>query len=340
MADSSVAAAIAAIPKVELHLHLETSLRLRRLLEREGATPAMEAPHLVADPSRFSGYDRLRRLRYAGRAGRIGDAAYTRARIAAITAELMTEAAAQSIRHAEVRVGGRRGFEVLGIRGMLEAMAEGAASVRHLGVGYGAIITLVRERGPQEAERIVSEAVACRECRVVGVDLAGDEQNYPPALFATAVGRARDAGLGLTVHAGEFAGPAAIWTSVYQLGATRIGHGIRAVDDPRLLNRLRDRRVTLELCPTSNVRLGLTPSLAKHPLGAFLRAGVAVTINSDDPILLGTTLSRELEAVARAHALGPEDIVGLQVAAAEAAFLPPGRRAALAQAVRTAALIS
>jgi len=340
MVDSPVSAAIAALPKVELHLHLETSLRLRRLLEREADPPAMEATHLIADPSRFSGYDRLRRLRYAGRAGRIGDPAYTRANIAAITAELITEAAAQLIRHAEVRVGGRRGFDLLGVRGMLEAMAEGAASVRHLGVGYGAIITLVRERGPEEAERIVSEAVACRDCHVVGVDLAGDEQNYPPALFASAIDRARDAGLGITVHAGEFTGPAGIWTSVYQLGATRLGHGISAVDDLRLLDRLRDRRVTLELCPTSNIRLGLASSLAKHPLGPFMRAGVAVTINSDDPILLGTTLSRELEAVAVTYALSHEAILGLQIAAAQAAFLPSDRRAALAKAVRTAALIS
>ncbi len=340
MVDASVSAAIAAMPKVEIHVHLETSLRLRRLLERDATPPSLGPPHLIADPSRFSGYDRLRRLRYAGRASRIGDEAYTPDNIAAITAELITEAAAQSIRHTEVRVGGRRGFDLLGIRGMLEAMAAGAASVRHLGVGYGAIITLVRERGPEEAERIAREAVACRDCHVVGVDLAGDEQNYPPALFASAIGLARDAGLGITVHAGEFTGPAGIWTAIYQLGATRIGHGITAVQDPRLLDRLRESRVTLELCPTSNIRLGLVPSLAKHPVGELVRAGVAVTINSDDPILLGTTLSDELEGVARTHPLGKDTILGFEIAAAQAAFLPAQVRAELAHAVRTAALIS
>lgn len=340
MVDASLSAAIAAMPKVEIHVHLETSLRLRRLLERDASPRPLGAAHLIADPSRFSGYDRLRRLRYAGRASRIGDEAYTRDNIAAITAELITEAAAQSIRHTEVRVGGRRGFDLLGVRGMLEAMAEGAASVQRLGVGYGAIITLVRERGPEEAERIVREAVACRDCHVVGVDLAGDEQNYPPALFASAINLARDAGLGITVHAGEFTGPAGIWTAIYQLGATRIGHGITAVQDPRLLDRLREARVTLELCPTSNIRLGLVPSLAKHPVGELVRAGVAVTINSDDPILLGTTLSAELEGVARAHALGKDAILGFEIAAAHAAFLPAQAREALAHAVRTAALIS
>jgi len=336
----SLAAAIAAIPKVELHLHLETSLRLRRLLERQEGSPPLGEPHLIADPSKFSGYDRLRRLRYAGRASRIADAAYTTANIAAITAQLMNEAAAESIRHVEVRVGGRRGFALLGIRGMLEAMAEGAGRTRAPSVGYGAILTIVRERGPEEAERSVAEAVACRDCGVAGIDLAGDEHNYPPALFARAIGMARDAGLGITVHAGEFTGAAGIWTSVYQLGATRIGHGLASADDPRLLDRLRDRHVTLELCPTSNLRLGLIPSLARLPLETLRAHGVPVTINSDDPILLDTTLSRELAAVAHAHALTPEDIVGLQAAAARAAFLPPDGQEALAHTVQTAALLS
>jgi adenosine deaminase len=324
------------LPKVELHLHLETSLRLRRLLERRGDPAPIERAHLVADPARFTGYDRLTRLRYARRAGRIADSAYTRPNIVAITAELIEESAVQSVRHVEVRVGGRRGFTLLGVRGMLEAMAEGAASVRHRGVSYGGILTIVRERGPDEAERLIAEATAARDCYVVGVDLAGDEENYPPSMFAAAIARARDAGLGVTVHAGEFAGPSSVWTAVYQLGATRIGHGIRAVDDPALLERLRERGVTLELCPTSNVRLGLVPALAEHPLSALLTRGVQVTINSDDPLLLGTNLTAELQAVTLAHRLSHEVLVSMQAAAAAAAFLPAGDRAALAQQIRSA----
>ncbi len=339
MADTPSSTSVASLPKVELHLHLETSLRLRRLLDRrEGGALQLEQAHLIADPSLFAGYDRLRRLRYASRASRIADSAYTPATIAAITAELIAEVAAQLIRHVEVRVGGRRGFALLGVRGMLEAMAEGAATSGRLGVLYGAIITVVRERGPDEAERLIADAVASRDCHVVGVDLAGDEENYPPSMFARAVTLARDAGLGVTVHAGEFTGPAGIWTAVYQLGARRIGHGIRAVEDPGLLDRLRDRGVTLELCPTSNVRLGLVPSLAAHPIKPLLASGVPVTVNSDDPILLGTTLSKELTAVARAHQLDADALVNLQVAAARAAFLPEEGRAALEQYIQSAPL--
>jgi adenosine deaminase len=330
---------IASLPKAELHLHLETSLRLRRLIERRGGAPApVDRPHLVADPSLFAGYDRLRRLRYAGRAGRIADAAYTWANIAAITADLLAEVAAQSVRHVEIRVGGRRAFSILGVRGVFEAMAEGAAGAATPPLSCGFIVTVVRERGPDEADRLIRDAIACRDCGVVGIDLAGDEANYPPALFAAAVDRARDAGMGITVHAGEFTGPAGIWTAVYHLGATRIGHGIRAVEDSRLLDRLRDRGVTLELCPTSNVRLGLVPTIAAHPIRRFLDHGVLVTVNSDDPILLGTSITRELASLRRAHHLEYDDLVALMATAARAAFLPAASREALERQIRSVPL--
>ncbi len=326
---------ISALPKVELHVHLETSLRLRRLLQRRDPDlPLIGQPHNVADPSLYTGYDRLRRLRYAERANRLADAAYTRANIAAITAELIAEASDQSVRHIEVRAGGQRAFSILGVRGMLEAMAEGAGEARRLGLSYRTVVTVIRERGPEEAGRIIAEAVAASGCLIVGVDLAGDEENYPAGLFSVPIARARDAGLGITVHAGEFAGPAGIWAAVYQLGATRIGHGIRAVEDRALLDRLRERGVALEICPTSNVRLGLVSTMAAHPVGKFLKQGVPVTINSDDPVLLGTTLTGELAGIARAHHLGPEILANLQVTAARAAFLPAAGRKSLERAVR------
>ncbi|MDQ7841048.1 MAG: adenosine deaminase [bacterium] len=335
MVDATELPYIAALPKVELHVHLETSLRLRRLLQRRDPDhPLIGQVHLISDPSRFAGYDRLRRLRYAERGNRLPDAAYTRANIAAITAELIAEASGQSVRHIEVRVGGQRAFSVLGVRGMLEAMAEGAGEARRLGLSYGTIVTVIRERGPEEADRIIAEAAAASGCAVVGVDLAGDEENYPAGLFSAPIARARDAGLGITVHAGEFAGPAGVWAAVYQLGAARIGHGIRSIEDPALLDRLRERGVALEICPTSNVRLGLVSAMSTHPVGAFLDQGVPVTINSDDPVLLGTTLTGELAGIARAHRLSREILVNLQVTAARAAFLPAGERESLERAVR------
>jgi adenosine deaminase len=265
-------------------------------------------------------------MRYLSRVGRISDSFYSSDNIEQITLETLSEAAAQHVCYVEVRVGGRRGFALLGTRPMLEAMASARTRAeRDEGIRSGFLITVVRERGPEEAEQRVREAIACRDCGVVGVDLAGDEQNYPPALFTRAIDMAREAGLGITVHAGEFAGPASIWTAVYQLGARRLGHGIRAAEDPELLVRLRERGVTLELCPTSNLRLGLCDSLDALPIRQFMAAGVPVTVNSDDPMLLGTDVSRELHAVATTFALTSEEVRILVQTASRAAFSPqPG----------------
>lgn len=322
------------IPKIELHLHLETSLRLRRLAERQAAGSSAGNPSLIADPAKFAGYDRLRRIRYASRAGRVPDTLYTPGTIEEITYELLSEAAAQRLKYVEVRVGGRRGFELLGARQMLEAMARaGKRAEDALGIRSRFIVTVVRERGPEEAGQRVREALACHDCGVVGVDLAGDEENYPPTLFARPLALARDGGLGITAHAGEFAGPSSIWTAIYQLGARRIGHGIRAIEDRRLLEYLRERGVTLEICPTSNLRLGLVPSISGHPLRLLLEHGVPVTINSDDPMLLRTDISKEIESVARALALGDGQVTDFMAAAARAAFLPESERANLVRAV-------
>jgi len=322
------------IPKIELHLHLETSLRLRRLAERQAAGSSASNPSLIADPAKFAGYDRLRRIRYASRAGRVADALYAPDNIEEITYELLSEAAAQRLKYVEVRVGGRRGFQLLGARRMLEAMARARLRAEDaLGIRSRFIVTVVRERGPEEAGQRVREALACHDCGVVGVDLAGDEENYPPTLFARPLALARDGGLGITAHAGEFAGPSSIWTAIYQLGAQRIGHGIRAIEDRRLLEHLRERGVTLEICPTSNLRLGLIPSMGAHPLRRLLEHGVPVTINSDDPMLLATDISKEIESVARALSLADGQITDFMAAAARAAFLPERERATLERTV-------
>lgn len=322
------------LPKVELHLHLETSLRLRRLAARQRGDDAEFEPHLVADPAKFSGYDRLRRLRYASREGKIPDELYTAENIEQISFELLEEAASHHLQYVEVRVGGRRGFSLLGAQRMLKAMARARARAEEaFGIRCGFIITIVRERGPEEAEKRVLEAIQCRECGVVGVDLAGDEGNYPPTLYTRALGRAREAGLGITVHAGEFAGPSSIWTSLYQLGAARLGHGIRAVEDDELLAYLREHAITLEICPSSNMRLGLVSSLGTHPLKKLMSAGVAVTINSDDPLLLSTDLTRELHLVAETFQLSLDQVTELLRAAARAAFVSDEMRAELDQAV-------
>jgi len=200
------------------------------------------------------------------------------------------------------------------------------------GIRCGFLVSLVRERGPEHALEVAEIAASCAECGVVGLDLAGDEENFPPALFARACEVAREAGLGITVHAGEFSGPASVWTAIYQLGATRIGHGFRAVEDPELVAYLRDHGITLEICLTSNVRLGLVPSWKGHPVRALFHAGVRVTLNSDDPLLLQTNLTSEMYLAARELGFSLDELRTMLRYAAEGAFDPRAATEALAVA--------
>lgn len=164
---------------------------------------------------------------------------------------------------------------------------------------------------------------------MVALGLAGTELGYPPEPFEPWFDRARAAGLHSVPHAGETAGPESIWGALRTLGAERLGHGVRAIEDPSLMDYLVERRIPLEVCPTSSVALGVYPSLAEHPLPRLVSAGALVTINTDTPAIFGTTLTAEVELLRTAFGLS--DVASQQVVqnAVEASFRSPAERAAL-----------
>lgn len=166
------------------------------------------------------------------------------------------------------------------------------------------IIDLVRDYGKEVTLRLLREIIDLDCESIVGITLGGSEHLFPPDLFAEVYSTARDHGLRLTVHAGEALGPQSIWDAIRILGVERIGHGVRAVEDESLLNYLVEKRIPLEVCPTSNVRTGIFPSYQAHPVKALYEAGVPITINSDDPAFFETTLPDEY---AHVHALGLQD---------------------------------
>jgi len=173
------------------------------------------------------------------------------------------------------------------------------------------------------------EALLAHRSHLVALDLAGDEKNYPAELFEEHFKRGRDAGWAITVHAGEAGGAASVWAALQQLGATRIGHGIRAIDDPKLLDHLRENRIGLEVNLTSNMQTNTVPGFAAHPMKQFLTRGLLATINTDDPVISAIDLRHEYEVAAPAAGLTPGDIVQVQRNALEIAFLTNGEKAAL-----------
>ena len=172
------------------------------------------------------------------------------------------------------------------------------------------IIDLVRDIGHFRALSLLNAIADWGWPNVVGITLGGSESLFPPAKFAKVYSTARQRGLRLTVHAGEMLGAQSVWDALRILGAERIGHGLRAVEDPALVNYLAARNVPLEVCPTSNVRTGLCPSYEDHPVRTLFEAGVPITVNSDDPTFFGTTLADEYAHV-YAAGVPAEGILGM-----------------------------
>jgi adenosine deaminase len=247
--------------------------------------------------------------------------------------ELGLQLADQNVRYAEVMLSAAQYY----YRGVdLGEVVQGAAAGfaranQERGVRINLALDYGRQFGVETAWKILEIAVRQQPYTLVGWSIGGDELNYPPEPFADIYAAARQAGLHVMAHAGEVVGPASVWGAVQALGAERIGHGIRSVDDPALLMYLRDRQVALDVCPSSNVYTGAVPALAAHPLRQLFDAGVCVTLNTDDPTFFQTTLNDEYRLAVRQFDFDADDLTTLALNGVSAAFLPPAEKHALHQ---------
>jgi len=212
---------------------------------------------------------------------------------------------------------------------VVAAVADGvAAASRNTGIGAKLIGILSRTYGI-EACWEEFEALAAHREAITALDIAGDEAAWPAALFIEHFRKGRDLGWQITAHAGEAAGPENIRTAVEQLGATRIGHGLYAIEDPAVMDLLAERGIGLEVCPTSNVQISAVPDYAAHPVATYLANGIKVTLNTDDPAVSGIDLPHEYRVAAPAVGLTREQIRQVQRNGLEAAFLSDAERQAL-----------
>lgn len=211
-----------------------------------------------------------------------------------------------------------------------------------------ALDAVIRERGFERAaqklcitQSAFGEAACLQELEallahrdgITALDLAGDELGFPGSLFLSHFNRARDAGWHITVHAGEAAGPESIWQAIRELGAERIGHGVKAVEDPALMDFLAEQRIGIESCLTSNIQTSTVPSLSVHPLKTFLGHGILASLNTDDPAVQGVDIIHEYTVAAPAAGLNREQIRQAQINGLTQAFLSEQEKAALIQRV-------
>ncbi|MBT0726481.1 adenosine deaminase [Rosenbergiella australiborealis] len=221
----------------------------------------------------------------------------------------------------------------LPVAGVVEAVIDGVqAGCRDFGVSAKLIGIMSRTFGEKACEQELAGILAHRD-NIVAVDLAGDELGYPGDRFMQHFARARDAGLHITVHAGEAAGPESIWQAIQHLGAERIGHGVKAVNDPALMDYLAEHGIGIESCLTSNIQTSTVGDLRQHPLKQFLQHGVMASLNTDDPAVQGIELAHEYEIAAPAAGLTAEEIGQAQENGLYMAFLSQQEKQALKQKV-------
>jgi len=330
MIASDVERFIRQMPKSELHVHLEGSVRPRTLLE---LAERHNIPLAARDEAELHSFYTYRDFdHFIEIYIEVNRCLCSSEDFALITRELGEEAAAQNTRYLEVTIS--PGSHVK--RGKLtyeefhEGILAGAREARERwGVEMRFIVDVVRATGMEHSWSAARWAAGVAGDGVVGIGLGGTEAGNPPEDFEEIFDYARAAGLRSTPHAGETVGPVSIWGALRALKAERIGHGIRAIDDPLLVEALRERGVTLEVCPTSNVRTGAVASLAEHPIRRLYDAGVPLTVNSDDPPMFGTTLLDEHLLLSHEFGFTLDDLEAINLQAIRASFLSDAERRAL-----------
>jgi adenosine deaminase len=311
------------IPKAELHVHVEGTMGpelARRIAQRNRRF----LPSGIARGDSWQWKDFLSFLEVYDRAASVIRTAQD---YRDIVYEYLVACAAEGAIYVELTASADHAAEVgLSDAEHLAGLAQGIDDARgETGIEARIVMSCVRHFGPERAIEVAQRTVDDLHPYVTGFGMGGDEAGYPPQLFRRAFEIAAEAGLGITCHAGEWGGPESVRAALELPNLTRIGHGVRSIEDPALVREIADRGIVLEVCLTSNVVLGLYADYGSHPLRQLVAAGVRTTLGSDDPPYWHASIGREYE-VAQEMGLDPHQFTQFAI---ESAFLPAAERAAL-----------
>ncbi len=321
------------IPLTDIHRHLDGNVRLQTILDLgrqfNVALPAYNLidlkPHAQVVEKEPSLVAFLAKLDWM--VGVIGDLDAARR----IAYENVEDAFNAGLDYTELRFspGYMAMSHKLSAQGIVEAVIDGVtAGQEKFGVRTNLIGILSRTFGV-DACQVELDAIVSQRDKIVAVDLAGDELGFPSELFVGQFKQARDAGFNITAHAGEAAGSEAIWYAIEQLGASRIGHGVKAIHDPKLMDYLTEHQIGIESCPTSNIQTSTVNSYQNHPIKKFLEHGINVSLNTDDPGVSDIEIAYEYTVAAKAIGLNESDLFKLQQNGLKQAYLSNDEKQAL-----------
>jgi aminodeoxyfutalosine deaminase len=313
---------IRALPKAELHLHLEggidptTLLELRRRHGKSGTLEEVEELYRYQD---FTGFLMAFKA--------VTEDLQSAEDYELITYRLMEKLKTENVLHAEVYVSvGVNPWRKQDFHSIFEGLQRGRErGERDFGVSLLWIFDAVRQFGEPAAREVAELAVRYREHSVAGFGIGGDERKAGPEIFRDLYAYAADNGLRLTAHAGETVGPESIWGAL-NLRAERIGHGLTAWQDPELVEELATRQIPIEICITSNLRTGCLPSIHDHPVRNYFDQGIMITLNTDDPAMFRTSLAHEYYIAQQTFHFNDEHLREVARNSFEASFLPAEKK--------------
>ncbi len=332
-----------ALPKAELHVHLEGAILPRTVL---ALAKRHDLPLPAATEAELAEWYRFRDFRHFIEVYlKIQYLLRSSEDFALITYDFGREMQRQNIRYAEVTFTAYTHLWMdkgLTEEEIIAGLDAGRRRVQEeFGVTIAWVIDIPRNLSfdggrytAAASDPTVEMALAWRDRGVVALGLGGDERTAPPEPFAPAFRQAIEGGLHSTPHAGEVSGPASVWGAIQELKAERIGHGVRSIEDPALVDYLVARQIPLEINPTSNICLGIYPDYKAHPLRRLWDAGVLISVNSDDPPLLNTTLNKEYEVLVEHFGFDAGDLEQVSLNAVRTSFLPPAQKQRLEQDFR------
>ncbi len=321
------------MPKAEIHLHLEGAIpvsALWDLIEHHGGDPLIKTPVQLADWFTYRDFTHFMQtwVWMNGFLRSYDDFEF----ISQAVAQHLVD---QNIVYVEAFFS-PSDFRDHGLDPQGIATAIRAGLDRVDGVEVALIVDLVRDRGPEGSARtLASIKEVARETGVIGIGIGGYEVAHPPEQFASVYGDAKDAGFRLTAHAGEEGGPESVWGALRSLGAERIGHGVRSVEDPELVEYLVEHQIPLEVCPTSNLRTGVVEHWSDHPVIELIEAGALVTINTDDPAMFDTDLAGEFDTLATRLGFSEATLRQLSLSAIEASWADEETRTKIIRKIET-----